>query len=171
MLSFAPLLLFALLFTPAAEPLTESAVLESPTRHIRTTDQAIRPLLKRGFRQSAAFSTLVRRLHASDVIVYVEGVDRLPGSLDGRLVMLPVSNGFRYLRIQIAMHNARSEDLISLLGHELQHAVEIAEALEVRDQAGMAKLYDRIGVRGGYHLYDTAAAQEMGRLVKRELTS
>jgi hypothetical protein len=33
----------------------------------------------------------------------------------------------------------------------------------------MAKLYERIGNRGGDHIYDTMAAQEMGRLVRREL--
>jgi hypothetical protein len=171
MLLFAPLLLSSLaFFAPAVAPVTEHSALEAPTRHIRTTDPGIRALLKRGFRHSAAFAALVARLQQSDVYVYVEQVDRLPGALDGRTMMQPVANGNRYVRIQIALRGA-VEDAAAVLGHELQHAVEIADAPDVRDQIGMTRLYERIGVRGGLHVYDTAAAQEMGRLVRRELSS
>jgi len=170
MLSFVPLMLSAMLALPAAAPLTESAVLESPTRHIRTADASMKSLLKRGFRKSPAFATLVRRLQHSDVIVYVEEVPRLPSALEGRLVMLPVAHGQRYVRIQIALRGA-PEDWMSVLGHELQHAVEVAEAADVRDQAGMIRLYERIGLRGGEHVYDTDAAREMGRTVRREISA
>jgi len=170
MLSFVPLVLSAMLAIPAAAPLTESAVLEAPTRHIRAMDSSMRTLLKRGFRGSSAFASLVRRLQYSDVIVYVEEVPRLPGALEGRMMMMPVANGHRYVRIQIALRGA-PEDWLAVLGHELQHAVEIAEAYDVRDPAGMIRLYERIGTRGGDHVYDTVAAQEMGRTVRRQVST
>ncbi len=48
--------------------------------------------------------------------------------------------------------------------------MEIAGAVEVRDAAAMIKLYQRIGhVSTGEHAYDTEAAQDMGRVVRREL--
>ena len=55
--SIAPLILSVLFFAPPLpfEPLTESDVLEAPTRHIRTTDHAVRKLMRRGFRQSRTF--------------------------------------------------------------------------------------------------------------------
>jgi hypothetical protein len=168
MLSFAPLLLLTLLFTPASEPLTESAVLDAPTRHIRAMHPSARTLMRRGFRESPSFAALVKRLQRSDVYVYVEEVDRLPGALEGRLMMLPRAHEHRYVRVQIALHGS-FDDSVALLGHELQHAVEVANAEEVIDQATMAKLYQRIGSRGGEHVYDTVAAQEMGRMVRREL--
>ena len=173
MLSFAPLLVAAILFapriaTPVLNPETEVAVLDAPTRHVRTMDVAIRKLLKRGVRHSPSFAALVTRLQDSNVYVYVELVDRLPGALEGRLMMLPTANGHRYVRVQIALHGS-SDDSVAVLGHELQHAVEVANAEEVIDQATMAKLYQRIGSRGGEHVYDTVAAQEMGRMVRREL--
>lgn len=173
MLSFAPLLVAAILLaprisTPALNPDTEAAVLDAPTRHIRTMDAAIRKLLKKGVRHSPSFAALVTRLQDSDVYVYVEAVDRLPGALEGRLMMLPMAHGHRYVRIQIALR-APLEDAVAVLGHELQHAVEVAGAEEVIDQTSMAKLYERIGSRGGEHVYDTVAAQEMGRTVRREL--
>ena len=173
MLSFAPLLVAALLLaprssTPALDAGTEAAVLDAPTRHIRTMDAPIRKLLKRGVRHSPSFAALVTRLQDSDIYVYVELVDRLPGALEGRLMMLPTTNGHRYVRIQIALRGS-IDDSTAVLGHELQHAVELADADDVIDQAGMAKLYERIGNRGGDHIYDTMAAQEMGRVVRREL--
>ena len=170
MLSFVPLMLSAMLALPAAAPLTESAVLEAPTRHIRAMDPAMESVLKRGFRKSPAFAALMRRLQYSDVIVYVEDVPRLPGALEGRLMMMPQAHGHRYIRIQIARRGA-PEDWIAVLGHELQHAVEVADAMDVRDQAGMIKLYQQIGTRGENNVYDTIAAQEMGRTVRRQVAT
>ena len=171
MLSIAPLFLAALFFAPPLpfEPLTESDVLEAPTRHIRTTDQSMRKLLRRGYRESRTFASLVSRLQRSDVIVYIEEVPRLAGTLEGRMMMLPRAHGHRYVRIQIALRGA-PEDSIALLGHELQHAVEVAEAVGVGDTAGLALLYQLIGTSSGPHIYDTAAAQETGRNVRRELS-
>lgn len=72
------------------------------------------------------------------------------------------------MRIQIALRASTAES-IALLGHELQHAVEIADAVEVGDEQDMEALYVRIGVRRGAHIYDTVAAQDMGRRIRREL--
>ena len=46
----------------------------------------------------------------------------------------------------------------------------MAQAVEVSDTAGLARLYQRIGTRSGPHIYDTVAAQETGRNVRRELS-
>ena len=169
MLSLAPLFLAVLFSSPVPlAPLTESDVLDAPTRHIRTTDQSVKKLLRRGYRQSRTFADLVRRLQRSNVIVYIEDVPRLPASLDGRMMVLPGAHGHRYVRIQIAPRGS-PEDSIALLGHELQHAVEVADAADVNDGATLAKLYQRIGISSGRHLYDTFAAQDTGRMVRREL--
>jgi hypothetical protein len=130
----------------------------------------VRKLLRRGYRQSRTFAGLVTRLQRSDVIVYIEEVARLPGALEGRLLMLPRAYDHRYVRIQIALRGA-PEDSIAILGHELQHAIEIAEATDVSDNPALARLYQRIGMRGGEHWYDTIAAQNTGRAVRKELAS
>jgi hypothetical protein len=163
--------LFAYLVVSAAlglPPLTESAALDSPHRHVRSQDRSIRFLLKRGFNHSPTFARLMARLEQSDVIVYVEEVPRLPGALEGRMMMLPTSHGQRYVRIQLSLRGA-PDDAVAILGHELQHAIEVAQELAVNDQGTLAKLYQRIGTRGGEHVYDTYAAQEVGRIVRREL--
>jgi hypothetical protein len=171
MLSIAPLLLAATLFAPAApfEPLAESAVLDAPTRRIRTTDASMRKLIRRGFRESRTFQDLVTRLQRSDVIVYIEEVPRLPGALEGRMMMLPRAYAHRYVRIQITLRGS-IDDGVALLGHELHHAVEVAEAVNVHDNDGLSRLYQRIGLRRSAHLYDTAGAQDAGRRIREELS-
>ena len=169
MLSIAPLFLAVLFCAPPPfEPLTEGDVLEAPTRHVRSTDESIRKLLRHGFRRSRTFASLVTRLQRSDVIVYIEDVPRLPGALEGRMMMLPRVHGYRYVRIQLALRGA-PEDSIALLGHELQHAVEVADNVDVIDSDGLARLYGRIGMRSAQHVYDTDEAQQTGRTVRREL--
>jgi hypothetical protein len=149
-------------------PLPEPSVLDAPTRHVRSTEKSIRHLLARGYRRSPTFASLLTRLQASDVIVYIQEVPRLPGGFEGRMMMLPRVHGFRYVRIQITVRGT-DDDAIAVLGHELQHAMEVADAPEVGDEDALARLYQRIGMRGGPHVYDTIAAQDTGRIVLKEL--
>ena len=60
------------------------------------------------------------------------------------------------------------DETIALIGHELRHALEVAASPDVRDQAGLTKLYKRIGEPAGCaHSFDTRAAQNTGRRVRR----
>src|SRR6476646_251732 len=129
---------------PRSEPLSAAAVLDSPTRHVRAADRSMERMLRVGFEQSATFAALLRRLEQSDLLVYVETVPRLAGALEGRFIIQPAAHGFRYVRIQIALRGTPS-DVIAVLGHELRHAVEVADARSVVDEAGLKALYRRIG--------------------------
>jgi hypothetical protein len=164
---FVPLLLSA---TIAMEPLTAANALESPKRHVRTNDGSIRSLLRYGFMHSASFAALIARLEESDVFVYIEEMPGLPVALDGRLLMQRRTNGVRYVRIQIALRGSPVES-VAVLGHELQHATEVADAPDVEDDDSLVRLYERIGLRTGRNRYETIAAQEMGRRVLRELVA
>ncbi len=127
-------------------------------------------LLAEGLHRSRTFASLVTALNRTDVIVYIESVMTLPKDTDGRLAMLPRPAGeFRYVRVQIRADLSRRE-AIALIGHELRHALEIAEATEVRDTTSLVRLYERIGHMSiGEHAYDTEAARDTGRVVRREL--
>ena len=60
--------------------------------------------------------------------------------------------------------------LVSVLGHELQHAMEVAADPEVRGAATLRRFYSRVGwegIAGGR--YETDAAQEAGRVVAKEV--
>ena len=166
MLLLLPALLTAVLTSiPDAD-----ALLSAPDRRVRSMDGRITNLLEIGVEKSATFRHLMRALNASDVIVYVERTRDLPSTLSGRMVLLPRAGDQRYLRIQIRS-DLPALEMIALIGHELRHALEIAENPAVRDAPGMLALYQRIGraTTGTEHTYDTNAAQNTGRRVRLEL--
>jgi hypothetical protein len=78
----------------------------------------------------------------------------------------------RYLRISIDAR-AHEDPAVALLGHELQHAWEIAQAGWVADQDGVAELYRQIGHRtggdAGLLQVDTRAGPDVERQVFAEL--
>jgi len=163
--------------TPAAAPAAAvndvpvpyGAMLNDAYRRVRAADNHIKRLLEEGVKRSVTFGDLVAAVNASDVIVYIQRVDRLGPTIAGQLMIVPVPNAQRYLRIQVLDHLS-PEETISLIGHELRHALEVATAPDVRDQQGLIELYERIGERGGMvHTFDTRAAQNTGRRVRREL--
>lgn len=158
-------LLTAALVAPAPEG---GGLLTSPDRRVRSTDGRLVKLLEVGLHRSPTFAQLVASINATDVIVYIEAARDLPHTLAGRLVLLPIGRSQRYLRIQVR-GDLPSMELISLIGHELRHALEIAEHPSVRDESGMLTLYRRIGHRTSGHSFDTLAAQNAGRQVRSEL--
>ena len=173
-LACALVVVFARDAAPASTmaPLTAAQVrvlMESPERHVRAADSAMTKVLVQGMRRSGTFAHLVLALNKSDVIVYIESGKPLPTTIVGRLLLAAGPEGSRYLRIQVSGHPG-TNDMIALVGHELRHALEVAESPEVRDEAGLIALYQRIGHPStGQHQYDTAAAQDTGRQVKAEL--
>ena len=152
-------------------PVPYATLLEDPFRRVRTTDRFIQSMLAQGMKRSVTFGDLVAAVNASDVIVYIQRVNKLPPTIAGQLMIVPVANGQRYLRIQV-LDRLPPDDTIALIGHELRHALEVAASPDVHDQAGLTALYKRIGEPGGLaHSFDTRAAQNTGRRVRLELVS
>jgi hypothetical protein len=146
------------------------ALLTEPLRRVRTVDARVARLIEAGVRRSVTFADLVAAVNASDVIVYIQSVNRLAPNIAGQLVIVPVPRA-RYLRIQV-LDSLSPDETIALMGHELRHALEVAAAPEVRDQEGLIALYHRIGEPGGQlHSFETRAAQKTGRRVRTELIS
>jgi hypothetical protein len=165
------LLLFCLLVaTPslsmAAEPITES-----PRRPpIRSTDRRLRMLLEEGLRTSPTLRALVARLHASDVVVYLQCDG--PAAPDGRLTFLSSAGGYRYVVVRMARFGRLQQ--IAMMAHELQHAVEIAEIPAIVDGESLEREYKRIGYINPWSslpgvAFDTLAAVRAGEQVLREL--
>jgi len=159
---------------PSSAPTLSAAhyvLLNAPDRRVRATDARLHSMLAEGLNRSRTFASLVTALNRTDVIVYIETMMVLPTNTMGQLTMMPLANGYRYLRVRIRADLTRRE-AIALIGHELQHAMEIAGATEVRDSASLIRLYERIGhSSNGEHAYDTDAAEDTGRVVRRELAS
>lgn len=146
-----------------------AAIMSAEGRHVRPVDARLRLAVTDGLRRSATLAHLVLALDRTDVIVYLETGTTLHPSLAGRLLMAATTSGSRYLRVQIAPW-LRGNELIAIIGHELQHALEVAHSPGVRDERSLAALYRTIGhAAEGSHQYDTAAAREAGRQVRSEL--
>ncbi len=144
---------------PAPEPI-------SP--RVRGATPRMSQLIERGTRRSSTFAALVAALNRTNVIVYVQETRELPGSVDGHLAVSAVSGGYRYLRAQV-LAGLDETDTISIVGHELQHALEVSARAEVTDARSLKRLYARIGIAERAGRFETAAAKEIGRRVRAEL--
>lgn len=140
---------------------------------VRPQDARIKDAIKEGMVRSATFRALVQRIESSDVIVYVAMSPTIKTSLSGMLTWMTQAGGFRYVRASISPDQT-FDQLIATIGHELQHAVEVTEDPTVLDEKTLVGLYRRIGVHNEMvspNRWETAAAQQTGSQVRRELTA
>lgn len=142
-------------------------------RHVRSAEARVRALIDEGLSRSPTFRRLVESLDESDVIVYVETrvvPQRL--ELNGYLLHHIAAPGrHRYLRIVVSAEG-RDQQLIGVLAHELQHAREVAQAPDARNDKSLEALFSRIGLCPGcvVGVYETAAAISLEAAVMKELT-
>lgn len=142
----------------------------SPASPVRCLDEQARLLVEEAVAVSTTIASQVDALQSTDLIV---GIETNPArtKLRGEARLMAATASVRHVRIRITIPAPR-RDLIAVLGHELQHALEFAAAPEVRDVASMRAHLLKIGyerVNGGY--YETEAALEAGRRVAAELAS
>ena len=125
-------------------------------------------MLDEGLCGSATFRSLVATLKTSDLIVYVNVKRLSSGSLAGGLQFVAATAISRIMRVVIGLTVDRTAR-IALLGHELQHAVEVAGAPHVRSSAALADYYRSHGVRGAtQHAYETEAARSTAERIRGE---
>jgi hypothetical protein len=139
--------------------------------HVRTTERKVASLIDLGLTGSATFRQLVDQLNASDVVVYValkQARDDLGAYLSHDIV---VAGGRRYLQIAIETLGT-DRHIVARLGHELQHAVEVAQAPDVRDAAALKRLFSRLDIRSVCKgCFETAAALKVQVAIEAELGS
>jgi hypothetical protein len=140
--------------------------------HVRSSDPAIRRLLSAGVRRSPTLARLAAQLDSSDVVVYVETNVRAVPGFSGYLSHGIVATArARYVTIAIR-RPFDEEQVMGLIGHELQHAVEISEDPTVRTSGDVARLFRRIGgPKCPGACYETEAARVIGSQVARELAT
>jgi hypothetical protein len=137
---------------------------------VRSSSPYLSDLLAQGYAKSVTFRHLIVRLNESDVVVYIEPHLTMQSTRSGYLTSDVVIGGSkRYLRIRINPRG-RTNTIIALLAHELQHALEVADAPGVRDEITFEKhfaLIDSGTCRRG--CYETIAARETQSAVAKEL--
>jgi hypothetical protein len=132
------------------------------TSRVRPLDDLARVALDRGVADSPLFRRLVTELEASDLIVHVTTSFMLSSRTVGTTRLSSASFGHRYVRIAVDAQLS-PEERVSVLGHELQHACEIARSA-VRNGEAVRELFELIGRRVSElpNAYDTEEAVSAG---------
>jgi hypothetical protein len=154
-----------LVATLAAIPATAQV----PASHLRPQHTRITGWLADGVMRSPTIRTLVARIEASDVLVYLTFASPRPGVSASLTFMADTTYG-RMVRLSIRP-DLSSRETLAMIAHELQHAVELAEHPEVRSERGFEALFRRIGHPSPFaeRHYDTTAALDTGDRVRLEL--
>ena len=110
---------------------------DEDTLHIHVSDGGLKTLMERGTAGSATFRLLVEQLDAAPIQVLVRCDSYMPDGLSSRNLNLVASVGsVRYVRVAIRCSLPFRKQL-SMLAHELQHALGIANNPEVVDADSM----------------------------------
>jgi hypothetical protein len=137
--------------------------------HVRPVDAWAEESLARAESRSASVRTLIRELQESDVIVHVATTPSLRNFRSGMTRFVATTGSYRYLRIDLD-RGLLPDWRAAVLGHELQHACEIARS-QADSQLAIRALFSEIGsqVDGQANVYETAEAVETTTQVWREL--
>ena len=139
---------------------------------VRTGSPRVARALEDGAARSPTFAGLLRQLADTDVIVFIEPAVRLPSGASGCLTFVAKTPSWRYMQILLDVQLARPQ-AIAIVGHELQHALEVASDPRVIDETTLGAMYLRIGRRAdqwrGHEVFDSAQAIAAGRTILREL--
>jgi len=155
--------------------LVATHALAAPARpawtHTRPLSQSAADLLTRAAQRSVTVRAELQALEQTDVVVYlVDAMAREGSGVRASLAFVAFAAGTRYVLVTIDRWRLHPCEAIAWLGHELQHALEIASAPEVKEAAQMARFYHRIGWEHQRDRFETDAARAAGHRVRDELT-
>jgi hypothetical protein len=141
----------------------------SPDDRVRPLDPWAVEALRLAIERSQTVRDLIAELDASDLIVHVETRVALPFGVAGTTRLSASTGSRRYVRI-LLLRDPLPVNRVAVLGHELQHACEIARS-PARDASGMRVLFDAIGrpAVGERTAYETEAAIKVSRVVWYEV--
>ena len=135
--------------------------------HIRPMDPRAAAILARAVDRSPLVRALVDRLAATNVIIHFGLSHQMPSGVLGMTRFGASGGGYRFLRISLSPA-LRDDDAVPIVGHELQHAIEIAES-DVAGTADLRRLLEATGYRMSGTLFETDAARAVEKDVRREM--
>jgi hypothetical protein len=142
------------------------------TLHVHVGDRSLTTLMERGMAGSGTFRSLVAQLDAAPIQVLVRCDSFMPEGLSGHLNLVTSVGSVRYVRVAIRCSLPVRKQL-SMLAHELQHALEIAINPEIVDADSMESYYADVGfltrIDNTHRSFETDAALEIERLVYQEM--
>jgi hypothetical protein len=139
--------------------------------HLRPASASSKDLVASSLDRSLLVSSLAEQLKATDVVAYVVAEPHEFNRRDSGIRFLGRSRSERFMVITV--NSSLPEDRqIALVGHELQHAVDMARARWITDQERMGQYFTRVGWRiGDVPGYETLSALNTERKVGKELAT
>lgn len=92
--------------------------------------------------------------------------------IGGQITWMAAAGPVRYVRISLNP-TLTTRILVATLGHELQHAVEIAREPSIVDPLSLERHYEAHGISAPPHFggWDTQQARVIGETVRREMAA
>lgn len=150
----------------AAAMLTASQA-NAQAAHLRSASPAINAAIQTAIERSVTFRDMVATITASDSYVFVNEGNCGHG-VQACLANVRSAGAYRFLFVLIDSHK-RDGELMTSIGHELQHTVEVIGDSSVRTTAQMYFFYDREGTHGVGGQHETRAAMDAGNAVRAEV--
>jgi hypothetical protein len=133
---------------------------------VRPLDHSAAATLAGALEHSALVRSLVAELDAAVAIVHFEVSLALPSSIGAATRFVVSAGDHTYLRVTVSAM-LRSNEREILLGHELQHALDIARS-GATNQADVQRLLVATGYRTGSNLFETGSALRTERRIRAE---
>ena len=138
---------------------------------VRPDDSRSAAIVLEGMERSTTLRALIDALEARDVIIYIQMQPLLKGRLAGSVTWVTAAGRFRYIRVSWSPELSTSA-AIATLGHELQHALEIASEPSIVSPETLEAFYRSNGINMRAHNgWDTIAARARGDVVRKEIAS
>jgi hypothetical protein len=147
----------------------ELAADEPPVLRVRSSDASITELIGLGAERSLTFRNLMAIIQGSDGMVYVESGACGHGTRACLKMWMCARGSTRFLRVMVNRVRGTSDlDLVSSIGHELQHSVEALSEPATVDSLGLYNFFSRTASARNDR-FETVAAIHAGDAVRREL--
>jgi hypothetical protein len=139
------------------------------TTRVRSEHPVISAAIVAAMEHSATFRAMVEGIERTDGIVYVqEGSCRF--GLSACLATVHRAPPVRFVHIKIDLRKTVGCELMSSIGHELHHALEVLGNPKIIDDHTLAHLYMREGqTTHDDNRFETESAIEAGLQVEKEL--
>jgi hypothetical protein len=137
------------------------------SEHVRTTSAIIATLIQHATEHSHTFRDLVQAISASDGIVYIEEGACAHGRRSC-FVNVTKAGPNRMLWVMLDLRGVDC-DLMGLVGHELQHTLEVLGDPHVTGFATMYNFYSREADPGHSFPFETIEAKRTGEAVRDEV--
>jgi hypothetical protein len=145
------------------------AVQPASFKHVRAIEPRIRRAIADGYARSPTFKTLVDAVDRLPCVVYIGHIVKLSDGMSGALLHSSAGSRERPVLRVLLKASLAHDEAIAVIGHELQHVVEV-----VGGAAGVLDFRDAVGRSGygntpGLHRYDTPSAIAVTESVTMEL--